>query len=111
VVVASDSKYALVGLARWLPARRAKGTAGELANLDLFECAEALLAEARRGARAVELLHVGAAHDRAEPADTRGRCLYRGNAAADALANAGVDLASGVRVDSALAPLAALARG
>jgi uracil-DNA glycosylase len=87
--VVSDSMLCVKTLTEWLPARRRKGTAHELENLDLVEIAEALLSALRARAASVTLTHVRS-HQRA-PTNGQSRefFLWKGNSAADGLAASG----------------------
>jgi uracil-DNA glycosylase len=91
VELVTDSRIAVQTLREWLPARRARGTAGELKNLDLLEAAEALLVRLRARAAKVVLTHVPGHAPRppaapGKPPTPRAVFLWKGNRAADALA-------------------------
>jgi ribonuclease HI len=56
--IVTDSRLFRTTLLEWLPARRRKGNADQLKNYDLVAAAAALLAEARRRYRRVDITHV-----------------------------------------------------
>ena len=81
VEIVSDSLLCIRTLDEWLPARRAKGTAHELKNMDLVEIAEALLARAR-ALVPVSLTHVRS-HRAAPAPGTPAHATWAGNDLAD----------------------------
>lgn len=87
--IISDSLLCVNTLTEWLPTRRRKGTAHELANFDLVEIAEALLSALKDQAAAVVLTHVRS--HRPAPKQSQGRefFLWKGNSTADGLAARG----------------------
>ncbi len=88
--VVSDSMLCVKTLSEWLPARRRKGTAHELENLDLVEIAEALLSALRAQAALVILTHVRSHQSAPSNSQSREFFLWKGNEAADRLAASGV---------------------
>lgn len=92
--IVSDSMLFIQTMNRWLPTRRAKGTAEQLKNYDLVVIAEALLIALRKqcafGPSGIVLTHVKAAHDTKKPAVTappRDQLFWHGNDRADKLAD------------------------
>ncbi len=97
IEIVSDSDAIVVRMFNeYLPNRRKKGTAGQLANFDLVRIGEALLGALREQADSVKIIHTRAAHDRPCPPKTPGEgareaCYWHGNAKADRLAKLAVD--------------------
>lgn len=79
--IVSDSLLCIRTLDEWLPARRARGTAHELKNMDLVGIAEALLARAR-AKLPVRLTHVRS-HRAAPARGSPGHAAWAGNDLAD----------------------------
>jgi len=110
VEVVSDSNLFVKTMTEWLPARRAKGTAGQLKNFDLVQIAERLLDILRGGARVVfthqrsHLPQPPPPAPEAPPAlqreQRRSRLLWGVNARADELATAGTDAADAAAHDA-----------
>jgi uracil-DNA glycosylase len=97
IEIISDSDAIVVKMFNeYLPNRRKKGTANQLANFDLITIAESLLDALREQADSVKIIHTRAAHDRPCPPKSSGEgareaCYWHGNAKADALAKQAVD--------------------
>lgn len=110
IELVSDSKICVNTLTTWLPARRRKGTAHQLANFDLLVVAEALLAALKAQADVVLLTHTHAAHDRPCPARNTANyaqesCYWLGNAKADALAGSAVTDGVRLEIKTSIPPL------
>jgi ribonuclease HI len=93
VEIVSDCRLFISTLEEWLPARRARGTEGELKNLDLVTIGARLLdllrAAAGRAGSRVALTHTRSHQPPPPPAaDPRTRELWHGNSRADAIARA-----------------------
>jgi uracil-DNA glycosylase len=98
IEIISDSDAIVVKMFNeYLPNRRKKGTASQLANFDLITIGEALLSALREQADMVTIIHTRAAHDRPCPpkipggGGAREACYWIGNSRADALAKQAVD--------------------
>jgi ribonuclease HI len=88
--VVSDSKICVRTLNEWLPSRRARGTEGELRNLDLVRTADAALAAARAAGVAVTIEHQRGHQPMPDREDGRAYLYWVGNDRADRAAVAAV---------------------
>lgn len=86
--IISDCNLFIQTMEDWLPRRRQKGTAAQLANFDLVAIAEALLGAFRAQSAGVRLTHIRS-HQKKPPAtDPRALALWHGNDSVDKEAGA-----------------------